>query len=236
MAKQNDKMIQELSDMYLESTPFLMEYPWEKEGDRWALLVTCMFSGLGITPEQSSQTVEILQDLGVLTPKALTNMNDERVSFVEQVLLVQNIEPDVASVAVRSLIKFAMLVCNKWEGYIQRFVRQSGVGMVKELKTSLESCGIDNAPAHRIAVIWLQSVCNIPIMLPDDPNIKAFCSKHKVTESQLIDILDDIGFNAGLADDLLALNGDDLRASQQKNGKVASGDKNKLGVKKRGAV
>lgn len=216
MKNQNNKVEQELSDLYHATIPFLEEYPWEMEEDRWAVLVVCLFSGIGIDPEVAGKAVDLLKGLGMHSAKDLAILNEDENAFVKWVLLQSGIEAGEAEKATLCLLKFSRLVNNKWDGYIQRFLRSHGERMVKELQNDFIDSGLEIEQSGRIAAVWLQNVCNIPVLLSGDPHISNFCSKFKLTENELVNILDNLGLNACVADDLLAIdnNGEALDSSK----------------------
>jgi hypothetical protein len=195
----------ELTEMYRATTPFLEEYPWEMEDDRWAELIISLFSGIGIDPSISKHAVDLLKGLNVLTPKDLEEMKDGKIHFIHQVLLQAGMKADEAEASADALIRFSRLINNKWNGYIQKFLRGYGTKMVRELQSYLTRSGIESEQSKRIATVWLQNVCNLPILLDGDPHIRNFCSKFRLTETALVDMLDELGLNACLADDLLAI-------------------------------
>jgi hypothetical protein len=195
----------ELTEMYQSATPFLEDYPWEMEEDRWTELIVSVFCGLGIDPIISKQAADLLKRLNVLTPKDLEKLEDGQTAFIRQVLLQADMDTEEAEAAADALLKLSGWINNKWNGYIQKFLRSYGVRMIKELQTYLTRSGIESGQSKRIATVWLQNVCNLPMLLEGDPHIKNFCSKFKLTETGLIDILDELGLNACLADDLLAI-------------------------------
>jgi len=215
----------ELTEMYRDTIPLLEEYQWEMEEDRWAELIVILFSGIGINPVVSKQAVDLLKGLNLLTPKDLEKIDDEQIAFICQVLLKAEMEIREAKLAAKALLKLSRLINAKWNGYIQKWLRSHGEKMVKELQTYLIRSGVESQEAKRIATLWLQNVCNLPLLLEGDPHIKNFCSKFKLTEAGLADILDELGLNACVAEDLLAIH-------NEQNGSV-NGSGRKSGAKEK---
>jgi len=195
----------ELTEMYHATIPFLEEYPWEMEDDRWAALIISLFSGIGIDPATAEHAVGLLKNLNVLTPKDLEEVKNGEVDFIHRVLMQAGMKVNDATAAADALLKLSRLINSKWNGYVQRFLREYGAKMVKELQGYLTRSGVGSDQSKRIATVWLQNVCNLPVLLDGDPHIRNFCSKFRLTESALVDKLDELGLNACLADDLLAL-------------------------------
>ena len=201
----NHKAEIELTQMYRDTIPFLAEYQWEMEEDRWAELIIILFSGIGINPLVSKQAVDLLKGLNLLMPKDLQKTGDEQIAFICQVLLKAEMQVREAEVAARALLKLSRLINAKWNGYIQKWLRSHGEKMAKELQTYLVRSGVENQGAKRIATVWLQNVCNLPLLEEGDHHIKNFCAKFNLTGAGLADILDELGLNACVADDLLAI-------------------------------
>jgi hypothetical protein len=211
----------ELTEMYRDTIPFLEEYQWEMEEDRWAELIIILFSGIGINPVVSKQAVDLLKGLNLLTPKDLEKTGDEQIAFICQVLLKAEMEVKEAELAARALLKLSRVINAKCNGYIQKWLRSHGEKMVKELQTYLIRSGVESQDAKRIATVWLQNVCNLPLLLESDDHIKNFCSKFKLTEAGLANILDELGLNACVADDLLAIHDEpngSMNGSDRKSG------------------
>ena len=205
MSTEKNNVRAELTEMYQATIPFLEDYPWEMEEDRWAELVISLFSGIGINPATSKHAVELLKELNMLVPKDLEEIKNGQIDFILKVFLKAGMNAGEAEACADALIKLSRVINNKWDGYIQKFLRGYGIRMVKELQGYLTHSGIETEQSKRIATVWLQNVCNLPILLEGDPHIKNFCSKFGLTEAALSGILDELGLNACLADDLMAI-------------------------------
>jgi len=195
----------QLIEMYHATTPFLEQYPWEFEDDRWAELIISLFSGIGTEPAISKHAVGLLKRLNLLKPKDLGRIGEGETLIIQRVLSEAGMELQVSGPSAEALLKLTRLVNAKWDGYIQRFLRSYGAKMVKELQGYLIRSGVEGEQSKRIATIWLQNVCNLPILLEGDPDIKNFCSKFRLTESTLVNILDGLGLNVCVADDLITI-------------------------------
>ena len=195
----------ELTEMYQATIPYLEDYPWELEEDRLADLVVNLFAGIGINPSTAKHAVGLLSALNILMPRDLVKIEKNQVTFIREIFINAGMNETESLAAASALLKLGHLINNKWDGYIQKFLRSYGQKMVKELQGYLIKSGVEPRSAKRIATVWLQNVCNLPILLEGDAHISNFCSRYKITENTLVDTLDKLGLNACVADDLLAL-------------------------------
>jgi len=195
----------ELTEMYQATIPYLENYPWELEEDRLADLVVNLFSGIGINPTTAKHAVGLMNALNILMPRDLVKIEKDQVTFIRELFLNAGMNETESFEAASALLKLAHLINNKWDGYIQKFLRSYGLKMVKEFQGYLIKSGVKPLPAKRIATVWLQNVCNLPILVEGDTHISNFCSRFKITEDTLVETLDKLGLNASVADDLLAL-------------------------------
>src|ERR1041385_7194303 len=211
-----NKVEQVLVDLYQSTSPFLEQFPWEFENDRWCELIISSFICIGIEPNNARKAVMVLKDLEMTSAQTFADASDEQLVFIQRVLLQADISKLLTLKAIGILVNISRLVNEKWNGFIQRFLRAFGEKMAQDLSALLMKGGLEKKAAKKEAVLWLQNVTNLPILLPNDPHIKTFCTQNKLSESKLIDILDDLGLNVCVADDLLALKS----ASTQKRRRV----------------
>src|SRR6266436_982733 len=213
MSNTNNRAESLLTELYNAGVPFLNEYPWEFEGDRWAELLVCgLIVELRVDTQVARESIDTLKRIGMTSIEGLASASPEQRIFIERVLVQHGYEAADAAKASNMLISLAQAVQKKWDGYLQRFLRTHGEKMAEELGGVLNSTGIENQAASKIAVLWLQSVANIPILLPRDPYIQTFCREHALSEQQLLEAADRLGLNVGVLADLLALEA--LAASQ----------------------
>jgi len=203
---QEAELDRSLLDLYGAGIPFLADYPWEWESDRWGELITTFFSvGVGLDPDVARRCVGTLEELGLTSVAGLSQATAEQCDFLLRVLIQQGATAEQASEAVIGLIRLATRLEAKWGGYIQRFLRRHGEQMVDELKAEFVDLGVKAPAAAKIAVLWLQNVANLPVLLPDDPHIRRFRERFQLSEGQLLETADRLGINVSVLDDLLAL-------------------------------
>ena len=227
MSNTNNRAESLLTELYNAGVPFLNEYPWEFEGDRWAELLVCgLIVELRVDTQVARESIDTLKRIGMTSIEGLASASPEQRIFIERVLVQHGYEAADAAKASNMLISLAQAVQKKWDGYLQRFLRTHGEKMAEELGGVLNSTGIENQAASKIAVLWLQSVANIPILLPRDPYIQTFCREHALSEQQLLEAADRLGLNVGVLDDLLALEA--LAASQAPKLRPSQGQRTQM--------
>jgi hypothetical protein len=206
MSKKSYNAEELLYELYQAGFPFLNEYPWEFEGDRWAELVICsLVVEVGIDATTARDSVETLMRLGMTAVGGLASATPDQEAFLKRIFIQHGFQEDEAGKASKVVISLAAAVARSWNGYLQRFLRQHGERMASELSTVLKTAGFGDHAAEKTAVLWLQNVANIPILLPRDQYIKDFCSEHQLSQQKLLDTADRLGLNVAVLDDLLAL-------------------------------
>lgn len=195
-----------LTELYSAGNDFLNQYPWEYEGDRWAELLVCsLVVELGVPSSTAREAIGTLNTLGLTGTSGLANASPDECEFIQRVFIQHGLEPELATRATVTLVSIARVTQRLWQGHLQRLLRDHGKRMAAELGAALREAGVSAAAAPRIAVLWLQSVANIPLLLPGDPHIKDFCKEHRLTQRQLVASADRLGLNVAVLDDLLAL-------------------------------
>lgn len=196
-----------LVDLYNSGTPFLDEYPWEHEHDRWKELLLCLLvAGLQIEADRAKTLLDALDGLGLVTASSLATSTKADRDLVLQVMLRHGIERAVAVSAVNALARLGQMAYRQYEGHFQRFLRDHGRAITEDLSKRLgEALGLDAKETEKVAVLWLQRVANLPLLLPRDPHITAFCKTHGLTAEALVEAADRLGLNISVLDDLLAL-------------------------------
>jgi len=199
-----EKAEQALLRAYEENRDFLADLQWEWEEDRWLEFIICMFSeGHGIPSDAARKAVDVLAELGLASVRELRGADEGRVRLASQILERVGVAETDAGNAVASLIKLAQTVQDKWDGHIQRFLRSFGERMALELAAALADGAVEKAKASKVATLWLQNVANLPILLPDEPHIRAFSSEFGISRTELVEIADELDLNVASVDDIL---------------------------------
>src|SRR5580693_1547514 len=137
-----------LSELYHAGAPYLQPLQWEFESDRWSELLICaLLVSLEIGPEVARPAVATLRHLDLLSPSTLAASSAEDQMLVVRVLVQHGVTPETSSKAAKLLSQIAQLTMSHWGGHIQRFLREYGVKMVKELASFLELSGMKGSAA-----------------------------------------------------------------------------------------
>jgi len=114
------------------------------------------------------------------------------------------IENEAAFRATALMTALAQTVQAKWGGYVQRFLRNYGGKMVQELGSVLTHLGLETTKANNVAILWLQNAANMPLLLSSEADVQSFCARFRVSPKRLVDIIDGLGLNVAVFDDLIA--------------------------------
>lgn len=222
MAGASDSAQELLVQLYNAGTPFLDEYPWEFESDRWKELLLCtLVAGLRIESATAVAALDNLDRLHLVSIDDLSPLSDAQRELMVAVLARQGLTVGDAGKAVETMSRVATAVRQRFDGYLQRFLRKHGETMANDLGKSLSSTlDMRERDGHKIAVLWLQRVANIPLLLPDDPHIGEFCRAHRLTPQVLLETADRLGLNVSVLDDLLALEAIAARQEDEVSGKA----------------
>jgi hypothetical protein len=195
-----------LRELFEAKSDFLLQYPWEWEGDRWLELLICLVKAdLDVEPSVVRSAVALLDELDAVSLENLVNLDVDDLALIRTVLLRSGFNTEAADRAGQLMCAAARLVTTRWTGHVQKFLREHGEKMRKQLAKTLKRIGITAAAADKAAVLWLQNVANLPILLPEDAHILSFCRRHKLSETELVDLADRLGMNLAVLDDLLAM-------------------------------
>jgi|GEM_PF-662754 hypothetical protein len=215
--KSKNGLSSELLGLYHSGSEFLQEYPWEFESDRLAELIELLFLSVGMDAKKAGASVSALNQLGMISGLPTGNFGDEQYQFMQRVLIQTGVDEEKAEIAIKLVISVILQVRKKWGGYIQRMLRHWGSRMADDLGGTLQKAGLDEGRAMSVAVSWLQNVANIPILAQGDPHVKNFLKEYHISEEELTGLLDSLGLNVSVADELLT-----VRGLEKKNGKPAS--------------
>lgn len=209
-AAENAKAEKLLVAVYDRYRAELGDYPWELETDRWGELVACVLSeAAGLSWAQARAAVETLSTLGVIGAADLASSDEEQQRLVQDV--IRRLSPrseassESCSQTARLLVRIARTVTKRWNGHIQRFLRQHGSKMVSDLASLLEGNDLPRSAAAKIATLWLQNVANLPLLKQDDEHIRRFRASAGLSNSELLHLADEFHLNVAVLDDILAL-------------------------------
>ena len=195
-----------LRQLYLEGSLLIEPMPWEYEKDRLTELFVCgLAASECMDAHQARSAVESLETLHLLEHQLFRTMTDEQTRFVERVFLQHGCDAAGACNALAVCSAISECVSNRWQGHVQRFLRRFGDEMVEQLGAELVAAGMPESFSRKAGALWLQNVCNMPVILRGDAHIVALCERHAIDESALLAVADEIGINVAVLDDLLNL-------------------------------
>ena len=205
-----------IEKLFAEHRSGLSHYPWESEDERQHEFVACLLiAGLEVDPAQARACVHVLDGLSLLSPHELAALREKDRQFIRQALARAGLPPKLVGRVTVLLEAAAQIIRERWRGHLQRFLREHGDQMVEELAEELVKTRLKEPARRKVAALWLQNVANLPILLPEDEHIAAFCSRHEGTESDLLEAADQLGLNLALVDDLLAMDEKNAREGEE---------------------
>lgn len=208
-----------LVSIYNKNRPFLREYPWEEEDERWRELLKCiLIIGVGMQPEMSVKAIDVLAFQDMLSLKNLAQASNKEKELMTSAFIQLGNSSATSRKAISLLVKNAQNIVKRWTS-LQRFLRIHGQKIAKDLSSGLESNLLTKQNAMKIATVWLQEVGNFPILLVSDPHIKKFCKDYDTTVEQLVEIADRNGLNVIALDDVLAVEAESKRGRSSKRPK-----------------
>ncbi|MGE5830727.1 MAG: hypothetical protein ACM30G_20515, partial [Micromonosporaceae bacterium] len=100
-------------------------------------------------------------------------------------------------------------------GSVTQYLRRYGEAMLADIGRYFRFTVADSDSVRRAFVYWLQNTLGMPLSL-SGPELRKFCARHGVTESDVIAAADEIGLNVALLDDLVHLHlAREMAASQE---------------------
>src|SRR4029434_9817307 len=105
----------------------------------------------------------LLGSLGLLRAENLGEDTASESSLSQRVLQQMGFDEPQTQAALKILMGLARTTKESWSGHVQVFLREHGQRMVSELTRVLERLSIENVQARKVATIWLQNVCNMPV-------------------------------------------------------------------------
>src|SRR5258705_5486074 len=119
MSEKNKDVEGLLIELYRAGSPFLNDYPWESEDDRWAELLICsLIVDLGIDATIARDAVETLKRLGMTAVGALASTTPDQQAFINRIFIQDGCDDDDASKASKTVISLAQAVQRTWDGYL----------------------------------------------------------------------------------------------------------------------
>lgn len=242
MSKKRMKSAREALELvYLTHRPSLgPSSVWESEESRWHELVFCLLqrvcsrqdAGWSARGAMHALVTSGLLDVTRLAaiPKLGSEASNET-SFILQILAQWGFTAREASAAVIAVVELASTIQRKYSGKIQRFLRESGNEMLNSATrvfsaTSLRPNDLDFILRH-----WFQNVLNMPVSL-NHQAVERFRKQRGITSEEMITIVDDIGLNLAVVDDLLIWHQSQTRGPRERRRKQPSRRQTRVGARR----
>jgi hypothetical protein len=188
---------------------------WPSESARWLELVFCLVYRRA-TPEIDvgvlRQLLGVLSALGMLRIDALAEAGKGGASsdldLFRGLLHRAGLEPTEADSAIRSVCSVAAGLQQNYGGKVQRYLREYGETMLRELPQKLANPSMADAAIQTAITHWLQNVLDMPIALVEPSSVR-LCEDLGVGFDELAAVADGLDINLALVDDLIAASGDD---------------------------
>jgi hypothetical protein len=185
-------------------------HPWRHEADREHELVFAVLTRALPLPEHDVRAIaRRLRFLGLLDLHDWVDLSDDAEDgedVIERrtldVLEESGVEVDDAKRATTVIRELAYTLQLKFDGKIQRRLRDFGERMVTALVESFQLESLSEQQAREAFAYWLQNVANLPISLGRQSSA-SFCDAHGTTAKDLVQAADDLDLNVAALDDLV---------------------------------
>ncbi len=204
-------LILELIQFYESS---LDAYPFPWEAARWYELVFCLAGQVGVSEiptEAAHRMVSTLADLNLLEINTLAafdiedgkpDLKNPDLALMLEVLTRFGLSPEKANALIVTICEVAAGFQTHYQGNVQRFLRKYGRTMVKDLGGDLNLSQLTADERETALTNWLQNVINMPLVLSES-KFEILCEGFETNPTDLVQIVDDLGLNLTVADDLL---------------------------------
>ncbi len=197
-----EELLVHLAKLYIDGNDFTGHYAWRWEEERWHELLVCALVSSGAHPSAARSAIEILKQLHLDGARALCEGDSETTSQIQGIFARLGLDERAA---LNCLQQVAQVCMKQWGGLPQVFLRKMGEEAASALTTQLSASGMKSDTAHTLAVLWLQNVCNAPLLASNSPSVQAFCREVAIDHSELIRAADHVGLNVAIIDELIAL-------------------------------
>src|SRR5712692_4382926 len=152
--------------LYIDGNDFTGHYAWRWEEERWHELLVCALVSSGAHPSAARSAIEILKQLHLDGARALCEGDSETTSQIQGIFARLGLDERAA---LNCLQQVAQVCMKQWGGLPQVFLRKMGEEAASALTTQLSASGMKSDTAHTLAVLWLQNVCNAPLLASNSP-------------------------------------------------------------------
>jgi hypothetical protein len=201
-------------------------WPWESK--RWHELAFCLLvtSAPSLSPQSVREAIRVLADWRLLDIHTLASfdMAHPEVKIGEPILVTirtflqqAGFTLGEATKAVTALTEAAWAFEQQYEGRVQKFYREHGVGMIEALEKQIRLSAFTAAEARQAFSIWLQNTLNLPIPL-STPVLEKVAHKVGTGYSDLVQAADELDVNVALLDEALLAFEEDMTEAEEDKG------------------
>ena len=206
-----DTLVKDVLKRYAEAVPHAQ---WVNERERWYELIACILLALGgPAAGQARRAAGVLHELGLLEIADLAaiapignsiDAADPHLCLMHDVLFRLGYSANDIVGALRTLTELARDLEARYQGRIQRYLRDHGTRMLNALRSDFPSASTSETTLQRAFALWLQNVLVMPVFV-DSASTEAFCAAAGCSRAELAESADRLDVNAALLDDVLDL-------------------------------
>jgi len=191
----------------------LEDHPWVWETARWRELVFAIFAHP--TPMSHSDLHDLtvqMEAMGLLDVQVLAKLAEGEAQLPIHrhprgrclVLMLEEAgyKSEPARRRIETVARVALMLRNRFNGKIQRYLRSHGERMIDDLYSDRSATEGDGPELANAFTYWLQNVVSMPLSLFDD-NVERFCTENKLKKEDLYAAADDLDFSFAFVDDLI---------------------------------
>ncbi len=197
-----EELLAHLAKLYVDGNDFTGHYAWRWEEERYHELLVCALVSSGAQPSTARSAIDILKQLHLDGGATLCEGDAETTAQILSIFARLGLDERAA---LKCLQQVAQVCVKQWDGMPQVFLRKMGEEAVGALTTHLSAAGMKSSTAHTIAVLWLQNVCNVPLLASNSPSVQTFCREIAIDHTDLVRAADCVGLNVAIIDELIAL-------------------------------
>lgn len=199
------QLISYLNELYAAHRSDLGDFPWEYEADRWHELINCLWIGsLRVDAALARDGLRRLVEAGWTSAANWARATEPEHTFCARVLVAAGFDEKVANHAIAIAVQAAKRLDAVYSNGVHLMLRKAGEQLRQEMTELLAGIGIENPQIAKGATLWLQNVANLPLLVPQDEHVAAFCQRFRMTPTELLTLCDRLGLNVAVLDDLLA--------------------------------
>jgi hypothetical protein len=194
-------------------------HQWASEQSRWSELVFAILTRTSHKPHREIRNIVYklnilglldihnLADIPIINGNIKTDHPSSKNLF--GYLVEKGFTDKEAKNSILAVCEAANSLQLNFGGKIQKYLRNCGEMMIKELPKNFKFSKIKETDINYIFTYWMQNAMSMPLSL-DDKNLQKFCSIFGADTSSLINEADKLDINLALLDDIVNLYMSDL--------------------------